>query len=316
MRSPSFPAFDHFTLSIAMPICRSPLPILVQDTSSLHYAGQERSVSLAAILYTGLVFVIASILNIIAISYGATIILPFGSITVILVIFIILVISLLVFGGVVGYCFRIEFQSPSSTKRYPREIQQFAWYRRTLFQIFIGGLVSFSAIEKSVSKRLQERVEQNIQLMGDNLDRLYRLDGVTHIAGVINDETLWYILVASPPMYYEHATVVGWFQETFGELPKGADEPTVRRWLPYVARLEDMGGYSYRSTALAWLYGCMCRVANRHVVKFAGLLQLLQSWIFWLFSGFRPARYDTFSWPLPSRYYYIQDDLMVTIIRR
>ncbi|RYQ96726.1 hypothetical protein Ahy_B08g092585 [Arachis hypogaea] len=59
-----------------------------------------------------------------------------------------------------------------------------------------------------------------------------------------------------------------WFQETFGELPDRADEPVVRRyarayimmllgtqlfadkfgnrihirWLPYVARLEDMGG--------------------------------------------------------------------------
>ncbi|XP_025635554.1 protein MAIN-LIKE 1-like [Arachis hypogaea] len=61
-----------------------------------------------------------------------------------------------------------------------------------------------------------------------------------------------------------------WFQETFGEYPEGADEETVRhfarayimmlsdtqlfadksgnrihiRWLPFVARLEEMGGYS------------------------------------------------------------------------
>ncbi|RYQ95508.1 hypothetical protein Ahy_B08g090825 [Arachis hypogaea] len=41
------------------------------------------------------------------------------------------------------------------------------------------------------------------------------------------------------------------------------------RWLPYVARLEDMGGYSWGSAALAWLYRCMCRVANRHVVKWS-----------------------------------------------
>ncbi|KAL1323489.1 hypothetical protein HN51_033809 [Arachis hypogaea] len=108
--------------------------------------GWERSISLAAILYTGPVFVVASILNIIAISYGATTALPFSSIIVILVIFIVLAIPLLVFGGVVGYRFRIEFQGPSSTKRYPREIQQLAWYRRTPFQMFIGGLVPFSAI--------------------------------------------------------------------------------------------------------------------------------------------------------------------------
>ncbi|RYR15843.1 hypothetical protein Ahy_B04g072786 isoform B [Arachis hypogaea] len=100
---------------------------------------------------------------------------------------------------------------------------------------------------------------------------------------------------------------------TFGECPEGADEETVRRfarayimmllgtqlfadksgnrihirWLPFVARLEEMGGYSWGSAALAWLYRCMCRVANRHVVKFP---------------GFRPAGYDAFSWPLASRW--------------
>ncbi|RYR15844.1 hypothetical protein Ahy_B04g072786 isoform D [Arachis hypogaea] len=119
-----------------------------------------------------------------------------------------------------------------------------------------------------------------------------------------------------------------WFRETFGECPEGADEETVRRfarayimmllgtqlfadksgnrihirWLPFVARLEEMGGYSWGSAALAWLYRCMCRVANRHVVKLAGPLQLLQSWIFWRFPGFRPAGYDAFSWPLASRW--------------
>ncbi|RYR17857.1 hypothetical protein Ahy_B03g062529 [Arachis hypogaea] len=44
----------------------------------------------------------------------------------------------------------------------------------------------------------------------------------------------------------------------------------------------------------------MCRVANRHVVKLAGPLQLLQSWIFWRFPSFRPTGYDAFSWPLAS----------------
>ncbi|RYR16000.1 hypothetical protein Ahy_B04g072985 isoform A [Arachis hypogaea] len=74
------------------------------------------------------------------------------------------------------------------------------------------------------------------------------------------------------------------------------------RWLPNVARLEDMGGYSWGSAALSWLYRCMCRMANRHVVKLAGPLQLLQSWIFWRFPGFKHAGYDTFGWPLASRW--------------
>lgn len=50
--------------------------------------GWEKTVSLAGILYTGPVFVAASILNIVAISYRATTGFPFGSIVVILVLFI------------------------------------------------------------------------------------------------------------------------------------------------------------------------------------------------------------------------------------
>ncbi|XP_057760078.1 serine/threonine-protein phosphatase 7 long form homolog [Arachis stenosperma] len=100
-----------------------------------------------------------------------------------------------------------------------------------------------------------------------------------------------------------------WFQELLGVVPPPsqlfADKSGNRihiRWLPYVARLEEMGTYSWGFTALAWLYRCMCRVANRHVVKLAGPLQLLQSWIFWRFPRFRPAGYETFSWPLASRW--------------
>ncbi|RYQ94173.1 hypothetical protein Ahy_B08g089054 [Arachis hypogaea] len=152
--------------------------------------------------------------------------------------------------------------------------------------------------------------------MGDDPARLYRLDGVVHIAGVINDEVQKYAVNCS------------WFQETFGECPEDADDDTVRRyvrayimmllgtqlfadksgnrihirWLPYVARLEELGTYIWGSAALAWLYRCMCRVANRHVVKLAGPLQLLQSWIFWRFPQFRPAGHETFSWPLASRW--------------
>ncbi|XP_020961145.1 protein MAIN-LIKE 1-like [Arachis ipaensis] len=106
--------------------------------------------------------------------------------------------------------------------------------------------------------------------------------------------------VIPPPSHgQKYAVNCSWFQETFGECPEGADDETVRRYAP---RLEEMGSYSWGSAALAWLYRCMCQVANRHVVKLAGPLQLLQSWIFWRFSRFRPAGYETFSWPLASRW--------------
>ncbi|QHO30578.1 uncharacterized protein DS421_8g234450 [Arachis hypogaea] len=135
-------------------------------------------------------------------------------------------------------------------------------------------------------------------------------------------------VIPPPSQVQKYAVNCSWFQETFGECPEDADDETVRRyarayimmllgtqlfadksgnrihirWLSYVARLEELGTYSWGSAALAWLYRCMCRVANRHVVKLAGPLQLLQSWIFWRFPRFRPAGYEELSWPLASRW--------------
>ncbi|RYR31595.1 hypothetical protein Ahy_B01g056423 [Arachis hypogaea] len=151
---------------------------------------------------------------------------------------------------------------------------------------------------------IQQRLEQNTQPIGDDPERLYRLDGVAHIAGVINDEDSgfacgfhsvsgfhkWFpvlvifvtgfeLLGVIPPPSQVQKFVVNctWFEETFGECPEGANEETVRcfarayimmllgtqlfadksgnrihiRWLPYVARLEEMGTYGWGSAALA-----------------------------------------------------------------
>ncbi|RYR27940.1 hypothetical protein Ahy_B01g052012 [Arachis hypogaea] len=106
--------------------------------------------------------------------------------------------------------------------------------------------------------------------MEDDPGRLYRLDRVAHIAGVINDEELLGV-IPPPSQVQKFAVNCTWFQKTFGECPAGADEETVRRfarayimmllgtqlfadksgnrihirWLPYVARLEKMGTYSW-----------------------------------------------------------------------
>ncbi|RYR07792.1 hypothetical protein Ahy_B05g075245 [Arachis hypogaea] len=137
---------------------------------------------------------------------------------------------------------------------------------------------------------IREIVELKTQLMGDDPARLYRLDGVAHIAGVINDEPQRCIrsmrrqqgmplderyellgVIPPPSQVQKFAVNCTWFQETFGECPEGADEEIVRhfarayimmllgtqlfadksgnrihiRWLPYVARLEEMGSYSW-----------------------------------------------------------------------
>ncbi|RYR42430.1 hypothetical protein Ahy_A08g038916 [Arachis hypogaea] len=67
-----------------------------------------------------------------------------------------------------------------------------------------------------------------------------------------------------PSQIQKFAVNCSWFQETFGECPDGADEATLFadksgnrihiRWLPYMARLEEMGGYSWGLAAFAWLY--------------------------------------------------------------
>ncbi|RYQ84926.1 hypothetical protein Ahy_B10g104425 [Arachis hypogaea] len=103
-----------------------------------------------------------------------------------------------------------------------------------------------------------------------------------------------------------------WMKETFSELSQGQmmrqlfhDKFGTRlyiHWLPYVARLEDMGWYSWWSAALSWLYQCICCVANRNVVKFVSPFQLLQSWIFWRFPGFWANGFDVFHRLLASRY--------------
>ncbi|XP_057739665.1 serine/threonine-protein phosphatase 7 long form homolog [Arachis stenosperma] len=103
-------------------------------------------------------------------------------------------------------------------------------------------------------------------------------------------------VIPPPSQVQKYVVNCNWFQETFGECPEDADDDTVRRyarayimmllgmqlfadksgnrihirWLPYVAMLEKLGTYSWGSAALAWLYRCMCRVTNRHDVKWSG----------------------------------------------
>lgn len=87
-----------------------------------------------------------SILNTIAISYGATAALPFGTIVVIFLVLVVVNIPLLAIGGVIGHRLRSKFQAPSATKRFPRGIPLSAWYSKTPGQMFVGGLLPFSAI--------------------------------------------------------------------------------------------------------------------------------------------------------------------------
>lgn len=86
------------------------------------------------------------ILNTVAVSYGATAALPFGTIMVIVFIYMLFAVPLLALGGRIGYWFRSEFLAPSALNRYPREIPPLPWYQKSPCQMFIVGLLSFSTI--------------------------------------------------------------------------------------------------------------------------------------------------------------------------
>lgn len=119
-------------------------------TASFHCqfskTGWEKSVLLTGILYLGPLFFTVFILNIVAISFGATAALPLGTIVVILLLYTLVAMPLLALGGMIGHRYSSEFQAPSVTKRVAREIPSLTWYMKTPGQMFVGGLLPFSAI--------------------------------------------------------------------------------------------------------------------------------------------------------------------------
>ncbi|RYR31523.1 hypothetical protein Ahy_B01g056327 [Arachis hypogaea] len=100
----------------------------------------------------------------------------------------------------------------------------------------------------------------------EDSNRIYRLDGVVRIAGGMNEKGTDEVTVRR----YARAYIMMLLStQLYGD--KSGTRLHIC-WLPYVARLEDMGRYSWGSAALSWLYRCMCRVDNRNVIKLAGPL--------------------------------------------
>lgn len=108
--------------------------------------GWERSVLLTGFLYMVPLLVTMSILNIVAVSYGVAAALPLSTIILVLLVYTFVNIPMVALGGVIGYRYRSEFKAPCATKRFPREVPPLAWYRKTGSQMFIGGLLPFSAV--------------------------------------------------------------------------------------------------------------------------------------------------------------------------
>ncbi|CAN4126909.1 unnamed protein product [Withania somnifera] len=105
-----------------------------------------RNLLLTGGLFCGPLFLTFCFLNTVAIAYHATAALPFGTIVVIFLIWTLVTSPLLVLGGIAGKNSKAEFQAPTRTTKYPREIPQLPWYRGALPQMAMAGFLPFSAI--------------------------------------------------------------------------------------------------------------------------------------------------------------------------
>ncbi|CAD7700344.1 unnamed protein product [Ostreobium quekettii] len=104
------------------------------------------NIILTCALFLGPLLCLFSFLNTVAIAYGSTQALPFGTICVIIVIWALVTFPLTVIGGIAGKNSKSEFHAPCRTTKYPREIPPLPWYRQTLAQMAMAGFLPFSAI--------------------------------------------------------------------------------------------------------------------------------------------------------------------------
>ena len=119
--------------------------------SGIHYkkfggTNWVNNVLLVTVLFCGPVLATFSYLNTVAIFYGSTAALPFGTIVIIILIWALVTFPLTVLGGILAKNFKAEFNAPCRTTKFPRDIPPLAWYRTTVPQMLMAGFLPFSAI--------------------------------------------------------------------------------------------------------------------------------------------------------------------------
>ncbi|XP_068737553.1 transmembrane 9 superfamily member 1-like isoform X1 [Montipora capricornis] len=91
-------------------------------------------------------FVIWSVINSIAWYYQSTQALPYTTIILLMLIWLIVGFPLTIIGGIFGKNWAGSFDAPCRTKNIPREIPPMPWYRSTFVRMTVGGFLPFSAI--------------------------------------------------------------------------------------------------------------------------------------------------------------------------
>ena len=86
--------------------------------------------------------------NTVAWAWGSTAAFPFGTIMIIVAIWVFIAFQLMLLGGIIGKNREssADFDAPCRTNKYEREVPQLPWYRTTLPQMVIAGFLPFSAI--------------------------------------------------------------------------------------------------------------------------------------------------------------------------
>ncbi|XP_057308741.1 transmembrane 9 superfamily member 1-like [Hydractinia symbiolongicarpus] len=101
---------------------------------------------LTASLFSVPFFVIWSIVNSIAWSYQSTQALPFTTVLLLMLVWLLVGFPLTVVGGIFGKNWTSGFDAPCRTKNIPREIPTVPWYRSAPVYMCVGGFLPFSAI--------------------------------------------------------------------------------------------------------------------------------------------------------------------------
>eukprot|EP01101_Sappina_pedata_P012737 TRINITY_DN890_c0_g1_i1.p1 TRINITY_DN890_c0_g1~~TRINITY_DN890_c0_g1_i1.p1 ORF type:complete len:615 (+),score=254.76 TRINITY_DN890_c0_g1_i1:65-1909(+) len=104
------------------------------------------NIVLTATLYAVPFFIVAMVVNGVAMSYHTTSAVPVATIVIILAIWALIGFPLTVFGGIAGRHLAGPLVTPCRTKHFPRVIPSAPWFRQAPMQMIMAGFLPFSAI--------------------------------------------------------------------------------------------------------------------------------------------------------------------------
>ncbi|XP_019641595.1 PREDICTED: transmembrane 9 superfamily member 1-like [Branchiostoma belcheri] len=104
------------------------------------------NIILVSCIYTVPFFLMWSVANSVAWYLGSTQALPYTTVILLMLIWLLVGFPLTVIGGIFGKNMADSFDAPCRTKNIPREIPPVPWYRSAPAHMLIGGFLPFSAI--------------------------------------------------------------------------------------------------------------------------------------------------------------------------